>query len=286
MGIDYEKLRKAKAEIQARTNRGGGPSMKFWRPNEGQNRIRILPPWTQDGPFAGQFYREVHQHWGVSENSGPVLCPAKTPEASDNHECPICDFVDQLRERKNDLEAQNLVKDLRAKVAYLMSVVDLRDPVYTAKDVADFKTERPDAECPYEVGAPKVQCFAASTTVADAIMDLVINNEMDITDLEAGFNLTITKISNPKNKLNTKYTVTPELKKTKAPITAEYQLPDLSKIGRVQSAEDMLKLLGEGKAASFIGLLGAGESQTAADTSWAGAADDGDLGADMRASLG
>lgn len=286
MGIDYEKLKKAAQELQTRMNRGSGPSMKFWKPASGKNVVRILPPWTDEGAFAGQFHREVHQHWNVTEESGPVLCPKKTPEASTDKDCPICDFVEQLRARKSDVEAQELAKKLRAKIAFLMSIVDVNDAEYTAKDVAEWKKDRPDTDCPFEVGDVKIQCYAATSTIADAIMNLVLANEMDITDLDAGFNLIITKIPN-KDPLKTRYTVTPELKKTKAPVSASTKLPDLSKIGKVQSYDDMMKLLSEGPASSFAGLLGSGSSEPAkGDSSWSADGDGDDLAAEMKSQLG
>lgn len=288
MGLDYEKLKKAAQELQARMNRGGGPSMRFWKPANGKNTVRILPAWTEEGVFAGQFFREVHQHWNVTEESGPVLCPKKTPEASHDKECPICDFVDQLRAQKSNVQAQELAKELRAKVAYLFSIVDLSDPEYTAKDVAEWKKDRPDSDCPFEVGDIKIQCYAAGTTVANDIMNIVIANEMDITDIESGNNVYITKIPN-KNPMQTKYTVTPEIKKTKAPISSGTKLPDLSKIGKVQSYDDMVKLLGEGPAGSFKGLpanAGASSTAKAGDSSWVEGAGGGDLAAEMRNQLG
>ncbi len=289
MAIDYEKLKKAKQELESRMNRGGGPSMKFWKPAPGKNVVRVLPPWTDEGVFANQFYREVHQHWNVAgEDTGPTLCPKKTPEASTDKDCPICDFVEQLRARKNDVEAQELAKELRAKLAYFVSIVDINDPVYSAKDIAEWKKDRPDSECPFEAGDVKIQCYAATSTTFDAILNIVLANEMDITDLSEGYNVVITKQGKG---LQTKYTVTPELKKTKAPqVTAETKLPDLSKIGKVPSFDDMLKSLGEGPATKFAGLLtaGTGTAQNTGDSSWVSGDDAaaGDLASEMRSQLG
>lgn len=286
MALDIAKLKKAQAEVQARMTRGGGPSMKFWKPQEGVNRIRILPPWTEEGPFAGVFWREVWQHWNVAEEAGPVLCPKKTP-GSEDPDCPICDFVEQLRSQKSNVQAQELTKDLRAKVAYLMSVVDLADSVYTAKDIADWKKERPDSEAPFNVGDAKVQVYAATSTIYEQIASIVIANELDITDREEGHNIILTKIGN-KDKMKTRYTVQPDLKKTKAPVSPDFALPDLGKIGRFQSFEDMTKLLSEGAGGSFKALLPAASSvsKSAAPDDWASSSDDDDLASEMRASLG
>lgn len=289
MALDIEKLKRAQAEVQARMTRGGGPAMKFWRPNEGQNRVRILPPWTDEGTFAGTFWREVWQHWNVSEESGPVLCPQKTPGSEDPN-CPICEFVDQLRTQKSNVEAQELAKDLRAKVAYLMSVVDLSDPVYTAKDLAEYKKERPDSEPTFTVGDPKVQVYAATSTIYEQIASIVIANDLDITDLNDGHNIIITKIGN-KDKMKTRYTVQPDLKKTKASVPDGFEIPDLSKIGRFQSYNDITKLLSDGKGGSFKAMLPATASTSSrteskeVNHSW-GLGDEGDLAAEMRNQLG
>lgn len=278
--------------------RGGGPSMKFWKPREGKNDIRILPSWATEGEFEGQFWREVHQHWNLSEGSGPILCPKKTPYASDDKDCPVCDLYDSLRERKGDVEAQEMAKDIRAKVAYLMSVVDLSDPIYTAKDVAEWSKERPDSECPFDVGDPKVQCYAATSTIAEQIFNIVMSNELDITDREAGHNIILTKIGN-KDRLKTRYTVTPDLRKTKAPIPADFKTPDLSKVGSVKKYDELVKILSEGPAASFVASLPAdtggasaslmsGDANAAWGMDGSSATDDGgdDLAAQMRKQLG
>lgn len=290
MAIDYEKLKKAKQELEARMNRGGGgTSMKFWKPANGKNVIRILPPWTDEGVFANQFYREVHQHWNVAgEDTGPTLCPKKTPELTSDKECPICDLLEQLKAQKSNVEAQELVKELRAKLAYFLSIVDINDPVYSAKDIAEWKKERPDSECPFEAGDVKIQCYASTSTTFDQILNIVIANDMDITDLSEGNNVVIMKAGKG---LQTKYTVTPEIKKTKTPgVTATTKLPDLSKVGKVPSFEDMLKALGDGPATSFAGLLTANAGPTATttntgDSSWVSGDGGSDLAAEMRSQL-
>lgn len=291
MGIDYDKLRKAQAEAQSRMARGGSaPSMKYWKPADGENRVRIMPPWTSEGPNADVFWREVHQHWNVNEGEGPILCPKKTPDLGEA-DCPICEFVDTLRAKKTDVEAQQLAKDLRAKVAYLMSIVDLKDPVYTAKDLADWKKDRPDNEPPFAVGDPKVQLYAAGSSIYEQIANIVLANQLDITDREAGHNIIITKVPN-KDKLKTRYTISPDLKKTKAPIPPDYKLPNLDKLGKVLSYDELNKKLADGAGASFSAALPATTSnkkyEDADDVNpdWGiGSVEDDDLAAEMRAHL-
>jgi len=300
-----EKLKKAHAEVQARMTRGGGETtaLKYWKPQKGVNKVRILPPWTDEGFYAGSFWREVWQHWNAGpEKAGPVLCPAKTPGATDT-DCPICALVEQLKSQKSNPEAQELAKDFKAKVAYNMSIIDLKDPLYTSKDLTEWKNTRPETEAPFAVGDPKVQVYAATSTVYEGIATLVLSNELDITDLEAGHNIQITKSGDG---LNTKYTVTPEMKPTKVPLPVDFTIPNLANVGRsFQTVAEMLKVLSEGKAASYIkgvlpantpgGNAGAMPTGTgnAGNPGWSlgGTAikeddDDADLAAEMRAQLG
>lgn len=286
MSINIDKLKKAATDLQARMSRGGGgQSMKFWRPLDGRSSIRILPPWTAEGPHAGSFYREVHQHWNVNpEAPGPILCPKNTPHCDADYDCPVCELVDQLRARKNDVSSQEAAKNLRAKAAYLMSVVDLADPTYTAKDVADWKKDRPDSDVPFGVGDVKVQCYAATNTITEQILSSILNSDIDITDLNAGRNVFITKIPN-KDKMKTRYTVNVDLKPTVFELPEGFVLPDLSKISNVRKYEDVMKLLSDGVGSQFSAALP--ESTTPSEGYVENAEVDGaeDLAASMRKRL-
>ena len=66
MAIDLSKMR---AKLDALQNKDSGDN-KFWRPNDGEQAIRIVP--TEDGdPF-----REFHFHYNVGQNRG-LLCPKR-----------------------------------------------------------------------------------------------------------------------------------------------------------------------------------------------------------------
>ena len=56
-----------------------------WRPQEGDQTIRLMP--TEDGdPF-----KEYHFHYNVGRNPG-IYCPKK----NDGENCPICEFASSL----------------------------------------------------------------------------------------------------------------------------------------------------------------------------------------------
>lgn len=258
-----EKARQAKAEAEERLSRGGGPRAQFWKPKNGENRVRIMPPWfnpTHDPDyevpeslkfFEGQFWRQVAQHWNVSDDQkGPILCPKETPGLEGD--CPICDFVAELRKDKSDVQAQALVKEIRAKTTYLLNVVDMSDASYTADDVAEWKKDRPDNDCPFAPGDTKVQLYAAPLSVYDGILGLITANGVDITLLDSGRNVIITRHPN-KNPIKTRYTVVPEFNAT--PFALKGALPALHQQGFLMDYDKMLDLLHEGKGGDFIAAL-------------------------------
>lgn len=286
-----EKARQAKQRTEEKLSRGGGSGASFWKPAAGENKVRIMPPWADDGEFVGQAWREVAQHWNVSEDQkGPVLCPRNTPDLEG--ECPICDFVAELKQNKADVNAQALVKEIRAKTTYLLNVVDMKDPVYTAQDVAEQKKNAPNRECPFEVGDTKVQIYACPTTIFDQILGIITSSGKDITQLDGGRTLVITKYPN-KDRFKTRYTCQPDLDPSTMELTEGTQLPELDKTGFTMKYEDMVDLLHSGVGGDYVAQLPEGNagslpSSTTSDESQEESKEDslGDLEAKMRAELG
>jgi len=247
MGLDWDKLNQQKQRLDTKLSKGGGGTRaRFWRPQDGENRIRIMPSWTGEGDFSGQFWREIGQHWNVSEEQrGPVLCPKNTPYLTGP--CPICQFVDELKKLKSDTHAQEVAKDLRSKTAFLLNIVDVNDLTYTAADVAEFKKARPEADVPFEVGHVKVQVYACPSTVFNQILSTIQVNGTDVTDPQAGHDVTIRKSGKG---LKTRYETTIVLKSTVAPPVET--LPDLSSVGYSMSVEDLTDLLAGGAGVEFM----------------------------------
>lgn len=278
MALDMAKLQQQKAKLTQELSRGGGQSARFWRPTDGDNLIRVMPDWVTEGPFAGQFWREVAQHWGISEDQkGPIICPLVTPHVEGD--CPICKFVDELRADKNDVKAQELAKEVRAKKAFLLNVVDCEDPTYNAKDVAEYKKARPDSDVPFEAGDPKIQVYACPKTIFDQILDAIMDNDQDITSLEAGNDIVIKRTGKG---LTTRYSVSPKMKSTPSDVLGSTELPQLDRVGFLMDFAAMTKLLTDGVGGDFAALLPSGETP-AALTSGEGeaSADADDLEAQM-----
>lgn len=221
-----EKAKQKAAEEAAKAeNRFQKTARLFWKPKQGQNRVRILPAWTGEGPNANQFWRELYVHWGVGpdeENQINFACPRLTP-GSENKECPICDEYNRLRGTKDptDLEA---AKELRARQRAYSNIIDLTDPVWTQDDVDELKLQGVE-ELP-EVDSPKIQVFNYGPTILKELLDIFCD-EIDLTDLQEGHNVVITRTGKD---LQTQYRVRIETKASPAPVDAEPSLHDLDEI--------------------------------------------------------
>lgn len=294
MSFDINKVLAAKQALSAQLARGGGGTgAKFWQPQNGKNKIRIMPGWETDSnsPYYGGFWREVSQHWRVNdEHKAPIVCPKNT-KYIEKDSCPICDFVDMLKEQKDDPTAQEMANDLRAKKTYLLQIIDLAHPEYTAGDVAEYKKGAPDKDPPFEVGDPKLQVYACPISVFDAVLTMVSNTKKDITHLTKGYDLILERQYNKSNPKLTKYAVSPaDFDATPAPISAaefEQKKINLADVGRIYETERLHELLSTGVGADFSlpalpSKASAGKSKAAAvfataNTSFDGDDDDSDL---------
>lgn len=87
---------KIKRDLEKR-ERGG-----FWKPKEGKNRIRILPPMHPDDTF----YHPVKLHW---IGNRPVLCTET--------DCLVCEII-----------AMGVVPSIRTIERFLVNIIDLDAP--------------------------------------------------------------------------------------------------------------------------------------------------------------
>ena len=83
MALDLNKM---KLKLSALKGNGGGSSV-FWKPQDGEQTIRIMP--TEDGdPF-----KDYHFHYmTINGKNNSVMCPKR----NFGDACPICDFASNL----------------------------------------------------------------------------------------------------------------------------------------------------------------------------------------------
>tara|TARA_R110000824_G_scaffold312384_1_gene499433 strand:- start:152 stop:901 length:750 start_codon:yes stop_codon:yes gene_type:complete len=154
MGINLDKMRAKLSAVQNKGDRGS-----FWRPNDGNQTIRVVPT-ADDDPF-----KEVWFHYNVSK--GGILCPKR----NFGDDCPICDFASNLwREGadKDDEASKKLAKSLFVRQRFFSPVL--------------VRGEETDG----------VRWWGYGKTAYESLLNLVLNPDYgDITDTEEGTDLVL-----------------------------------------------------------------------------------------------
>jgi len=135
----------------------------YWRPKTGNNRVRILPPWNEEGVF----YLETALHYGFKDAEGgrAYPCLRKLGEAK----CPTCQVVARFSE-DNDPDIKKIVKQMKAKGVWFMNIIDRKSEI------------------------PEARIFGAGFKIASAVIGYFTDEEYgDLTDPEAGRDITIVR---------------------------------------------------------------------------------------------
>lgn len=106
MALDIDRMKAKLNTLQGKD----AASNRFWRPNDGENNIRIVP--TSDGdPFKERWF-----HYNVTK--GGFLCPKR----NFGDTCPVCDFGNKLWNESTE-ESKRLAKDMFAKQRFFSPVL-------------------------------------------------------------------------------------------------------------------------------------------------------------------
>jgi len=107
MSINLQKMKEKLAALNSK----GDKKSAFWRPQDGEQTIRIVP--TADGdPFKEFFF-----HYNLGNNPG-FLCPKR----NFGDDCPVCNFVRTLY-NEGDEESVKMAKSLNARQRFFSPVV-------------------------------------------------------------------------------------------------------------------------------------------------------------------
>ena len=157
MALDMAKMR---AKLQESESGGKAKSDNvFWKPQEGDQEIRIVP--TEDGdPF-----KVYHFHYNLGDGArGGVLCPKR--QFGEN--CPICDFASKLWQEGTD-DSKKMAKSLFVRQRFFSPVL-----------------VRGDEES-------SVRIWGYGKTIYETLLGLVLNPDYgDITDVDSGVDFTLT----------------------------------------------------------------------------------------------
>ena len=190
--VNTEKAKQKAIEEEIKRKQFSSGRYTTWRPAQGKNKIRILPPWTDQGVNAHQFWREIFIHFGIGpeDNQRTFSCPKKTLPGNASS-CPICDQVDKLRKTTDpgDLE---VAKSIQAKPRYYSNIIDLDDLTWTKEAINELKAaSTPQDFLPQEKN-PKVQVFIYGPTILKELLDMY-QDDLDICDLQTGRDLILRK---------------------------------------------------------------------------------------------
>lgn len=107
MALNLDKMRD---KLNTLTGKADSSKRVFWKPQDGENNIRIVP--TPDGdPFKEFFF-----HYNVAQ--GGFLCP----KHNFGDDCPVCNFANKLWNEGTD-ESKKMAKDLFKKQRFFSPVL-------------------------------------------------------------------------------------------------------------------------------------------------------------------
>lgn len=144
---------------------------------EGENLLRLLPPWSN----AGEWRLQAWYHFLKPLSRAPFICLKK----QFNQPCPACEVVERLFKSNDEAEKQQAY-DWRAKARYFSNMLSL---------------DKNDG---------KVYIFAFGVGIEQDVIEIMGSEDGfgkgDITHPETGYTVRITKTV-PKDKMQTSYSV-------------------------------------------------------------------------------
>ena len=114
MSINMELMRKKLASL--RGEGGSSETSQWFKPDEGDQDIRIVP--APDGDPL----KEMYFHYNVGDHKGGIVCPKRNY----GEDCPICEFASSVWKdgvENNDEESKKLAKSLFVRARFFSPVV-------------------------------------------------------------------------------------------------------------------------------------------------------------------
>jgi len=221
-------------------NKGNGNSV-FFRPDDGDTDIRIVP--APDGDPL----REMFFHYNVGNHQGGIMCPKR----NFGERCPICDFASSLwREAadNNDEESKKLAKSLFVRTRYFSPVV-----------VRGREEEG-------------IKVYGYGKTAYELLLGYILDPEYgDVTDINEGTDITLTYTKPtkpgafPQTNLKMRRGTSPLLEDVDAISPLLDRMPDFDSLFERQTPEAIDAILDEQLASD-----GSAESRSSQTTKYGG----------------
>ena len=239
MGIDMGLMRRKLATLRGE-NKGNGNSV-FFRPDDGDTDIRIVP--APDGdPLKEMFF-----HYNVGNHQGGIMCPKR----NFGERCPICDFASSVwREaaENNDEESKKLAKSLFVRTRYFSPVV-----VRGREDEG-------------------IKVYGYGKTAYELLLGYILDPEYgDVTDINEGTDITLTYTKPtkpgafPQTNLKMRRNTSPLIEDVDAISPLLDRMPDFDSLFERLSPEQIDAILDEQLASD-----GSAESRSSQTTKYGG----------------
>ena len=204
-------IEKKKEELQ----KGGGSDYGFDKLESGKNVRRVLPPKGD----SDMFYSEGYLHFGLGEDGKTAVTCLDTF----GKKCPICNYLDSIKNSKNKEDKEFRDKSKKTKRIYINVI---------------------NRDSDNEEDAPIV--LPIGKMILKQLIDIICDPDYgDITDFNEGRDITITKSGKG---MSTEYSV---IAKPKESLASEQlseeeldeKLPDLDSLFIEKSEEELMAIL-------------------------------------------
>lgn len=164
---NLERLR----QIYELSKNSSSQNVNWWSPSWGDNIIRVLPPIDENDVF----FFEIAKH-RVNNEWYYCLKYKKDPETGKTSPCPVCEYRTKLF-RSGDKDLIKIAKDIKPKKQFLMNIIDR-------------KSEE-----------PTVYVYSAGIKIWNKMVSTMLDDDIDITDIEEGYDFLIKKEEGAKTEL-------------------------------------------------------------------------------------
>ncbi len=211
-GMNWDKIRD---RLLQRRKASKDADARWWKPEQGRHKMRILPAWEGHDTF----YLEFGMHYNIAEGEAPIECPKITKDLP----CPICEFVRGLW-RTGEEGDKELAKKVRAARRFASNIVMLDQP-------------------------SQVRIWSYGPMVWDQLAELCVGDEgvVPIADADKGVDLTLIVTSRSTgDNVFPQYQVKPSFKATaledKGVLDNLNDLTDMI-VGRVKGYDEIRSIL-------------------------------------------
>lgn len=204
IGVDLDRIEQEyqKKKAEAESKNVNFKKLIWWKVPVGDSLGRILPPWTDKGPNAYLYYREIKMHSNIGPNGDRFF---RCTEYDTKEPCFLCEEYRRLM--TGSPEEKELARTLYASRKAIVNWVLIDDPVWTEEDLSDLSSSGSEDRFP-KVGEPKIYKWMFGVTVLTQLLNASRKTKYgDFTNIKTGMNISVNRVG--KTKENTEYTVLP-----------------------------------------------------------------------------